>query len=129
MGVARYQLSPALPQQLRPDLPTIEELAREFPLMSVVKLRIEIERALRDFMVKNDIPIGRSGIGNMLRELHRRDLGPASTAKFLDALRVMNAASHGIDVDEVGAQQAVDIGSVFLSELRQLGAAGADVPE
>ncbi|MFT2612509.1 PDDEXK nuclease domain-containing protein, partial [Escherichia coli] len=43
MGVAQYRLSPGLPPQLQRDLPTVEELAREFPLMSVVKLRIEIE--------------------------------------------------------------------------------------
>src|SRR5438046_2876902 len=38
MGVAQYRLSPALPEQLKRDLPTIEDLAQEFPAMSVVKL-------------------------------------------------------------------------------------------
>ena len=38
MGVAEYRLSPSLPIQLQGNLPTAEELAREFPLMSAVKL-------------------------------------------------------------------------------------------
>jgi hypothetical protein len=48
MGVAHYQLTPgrALPEALREDLPTVAELSREFPLLSVVKVRIEIEQAL-----------------------------------------------------------------------------------
>jgi predicted nuclease of restriction endonuclease-like (RecB) superfamily len=62
IGVAQYKLSPALPPQLARDLPTVEEFAREFPLMSVVKLRIEIERAVRDIMRETafllDHPLG-----------------------------------------------------------------------
>ena len=70
MGVARYRLSPALPVELRQELPTVEELAREFPLMSVIKLRIEIERALRDHFAAQDIALPRpASIGRMLREL------------------------------------------------------------
>ena len=47
MGVAEYRLSAALPEPLRAELPTEAEFAREFPLMSLVKLRIEIEQELR----------------------------------------------------------------------------------
>ena len=125
MGVAQYQLSPALPPQLQRDLPTVEEFAREFPLMSVVKLRIEIERALRDFMADNgfapDRPIS---IGNMLRDLHQRGLSPSSTDRLLESLRVMNAASHGVDVDVESAQKAVEIGALFLVELKELSTHG-----
>ncbi|WP_448956696.1 PDDEXK nuclease domain-containing protein [Labrys neptuniae] len=122
MGVAQYRLSPALPPQLQQDLPTIEELAREFPLMSVVKLRIEIERALRDYAAAQGFTAThRTNIGDMLRELQQRRLAPASTGRFLEALRVMNAASHGVDVDTVGAQHAMEVGKLFLNELRELG--------
>jgi hypothetical protein len=90
--------------------------------MSVVKMRIEIERALRDFMGGNGaVPTRPTGLGNMLRELHRRGLAPASTAQLLDSLRVMNEASHGVDVAPESAQRAVDIGTIFLAELRSLG--------
>ncbi len=46
MGVAEYRLSAALPEVLKSELPTVAEFAREFPLMSLVKLRIEIEQEL-----------------------------------------------------------------------------------
>ncbi|ARL14777.1 PDDEXK nuclease domain-containing protein [Burkholderia pseudomallei] len=119
MGVAHYMLSPALPPQLQQALPTAEEFAREFPLMSVVKLRIEIERILRDILSDNGLASAApAGIGNMLRELHQRGLAPPSTERFLEALRVMNAAVHGVDVDPMGAEQAVEIGTAFLAELR-----------
>lgn len=121
MGVAQYSLSPALPPQLQHDLPTVEEFAREFPLMSVVKLRIEIERALCDLDAARgnaaDRPIG---IMNMLRDLQRQGLAPASTEQMLGSLRVMNEASHGIDVEKDAAKRAVEIGTVFLAELRAL---------
>ncbi len=121
MGVAQYRVSAALPPQLQRDLPTIEEFAREFPLMSVVKLRIEIERALRDFMAESGLPSPTpGGIGPMLRELNQRGLAPTSTERFLESLRVMNEASHGIDVNPDAARRAVDIGTQLLIELGEL---------
>lgn len=99
MGVAHYQLLPALLAQLQRELPTVDDFAREFPLMSVVKLRIEIERAVRDFATANGVgPTLATGIGNMLRDLDRRG-APAGTGRFLNTLRVMNEASHGVEVD------------------------------
>lgn len=122
MGVAQYQLSQALPPQLEAALPTVEEFAREFPLMSVVKLRIEIERALRDLAAERDISFGRpSGMMHMLRDLQKRGMAPASTEQMLETLRVMNEAAHGVDVDAEAAQKAVDVGTVFLSELKAIG--------
>jgi hypothetical protein len=46
MGVAAYRVSPQLPKQLEGELPTPDELAREFPLMALVKLRIDIAAVL-----------------------------------------------------------------------------------
>jgi hypothetical protein len=59
MGVAQHQLTHALPPQLEEDLPTVAECAREFPLMSVVKLRIEIEHALRDLAAQRGVAFNR----------------------------------------------------------------------
>jgi predicted nuclease of restriction endonuclease-like (RecB) superfamily len=118
MGVAQYRLSPALPEQLKRELPTIEDLAQEFPAMSVVKLRIEIERALRDFTAVSGVASKNpTSISLVLRELKHRGIAPASTDRFLEALRVMNAAVHGLDVDPAAAAQAVSIGTEFLAEL------------
>jgi predicted nuclease of restriction endonuclease-like (RecB) superfamily len=118
MGVAQYQLSPALPEQLKRDLPTIEDLAQEFSAMSVVKLRIEIERALRDFTAAHGLASKRpKSISTVLRELKERGVSPPSTDRFLEALRVMNEAVHGLDVDSTAVAEAVSIGTVFLAEL------------
>jgi hypothetical protein len=38
MRVAAYRVSPQLPKQLEGELPTPDELAREFPLMALVKV-------------------------------------------------------------------------------------------
>lgn len=123
MGVAQYQLSHALPPQFAEDLPTVAEFAREFPLMSVVKLRIEIERAVRDLASARGIIFDRpTGIVNMLRDLRRQGPVPASTDEMLGALRVMNEASHGVDVDSDAAKQAVEIGAIFLADLKVLNA-------
>lgn len=121
IGVAQYRLLSALPQQLQQDLPTVEEFAREFPLMSVMKLRVEIERALRELATTRGLgPNLPTGIGNMLRVLSRAGLPPASTEQFLSALRVMNEATHGFDVDPTIAAQAVEVGTAFLIELKHL---------
>jgi predicted nuclease of restriction endonuclease-like (RecB) superfamily len=123
MGVAQYQLSHALPPQLEEDLPTVAEFAREFPLMSVVKLRIEIERAVRDLASERGVIFHRpAGIMSMLRDLQRQGPVPASTEQMLDALRVMNEASHGVDVDSDAAKRAMEIGKIFLADLKELNA-------
>lgn len=120
MGVARYRLLPGLPPQFQQELPTAEEFARGFPLISVVKLRIEIEHALRDFMSDHGVvPTRPAGIANLLRELRERGLVPAGTERFLESLRVMNEALQGVDVDPEGAQRAVELGTKFLAELRE----------
>lgn len=121
MGVAQYQLSHALPPQLEEDLPTVADFAREFPLMSVVKLRIEIERAVRDLASERGVVFDRPvGIMNMLRDLQRHGPVPASTEQMLGALRVMNEASHGVDVDSDAAKRAMEIGGIFLADLKAL---------
>ena len=118
MGVAQYRLSPALPEQLKRDLPTIEDLAQEFSAMSVVKLRIEIERALRDFTAAHGLVSKRpKSISTVLRELKERGVSPPSTDRFLEALHVMNEAVHGLDIDSNAVAEAVSIGTTFLAEI------------
>ncbi|WP_312366148.1 hypothetical protein [Ensifer sp.] len=69
MGVAKYRLSAALPQPLQTELPTEAELAREFPLMSLVKLRIEIEREIRLLMANQTHSERPTALGATLVEL------------------------------------------------------------
>ena len=119
MGVAAYRLSPALPARLESELPTLQEFAREFPLMSVVKLRVEVERELRALLEPGGADPRRSGIRQMLQELQRGGIVPPSARDFETALRVMNDAAHGFDVDPDAAAEAVRIGSRLLEELKR----------
>ena len=122
MGVAQYQLSQALPPQLQEDLPTVDELGREFPLMSVVKLRIEIERALRELVVAKGIDPRRMGISQMLGKLQGLGVSPASIRQMHGVVQSMLEASHGVDVDSDAAKRAVEIGTAFLADLRTINA-------
>ena len=121
MGVAQYRLSAGLPEQLKRELPTAEDLAVEFPALSFLKLRMEIERGLRD--VTNQLGITSKpsmSIGLVLRELQQRGLAPPSTMRFLESLKGMNEAAHGCDVDAAATAHAVKIGTEFLAELENL---------
>ena len=42
---------------------------------------------------------------------------PPSTGLLLEALRAMNEAAHGHDVEPEAAEHAVAVGTAFLSEL------------
>jgi predicted nuclease of restriction endonuclease-like (RecB) superfamily len=121
MGVAEYVVSGALPAQFRSELPTAEEFAREFPYMSVVKLRIEIERAIRPLLASRGIESERpTGIARSLRELERHGVQISGTEAFLKVMQPMNAAAHGIEVDPNDARDAERIGAEFLAEIKRL---------
>jgi predicted nuclease of restriction endonuclease-like (RecB) superfamily len=121
MGVAHYQLTPslALPEGLRKELPTLAELSKEFPLLSVVKVRIEIERALNEIAQEQGLILGPRGVGLILRDLHKQGLLPDSAADLSRVMSAMNRAAHGVDVDAAQAQEAIQVGNRFLAELRK----------
>jgi YhcG PDDEXK nuclease domain len=123
MGVAHYQLTPGLspPEALQEELPTVAELSKEFPLLSVVKVRIEIERALNDLAKEHGLSVGPRGVGLILRELHRKGLLPDSATELLRVMNAMNQAAHGVNVDAAQAQEAIQVGNRFLTELRERG--------
>jgi hypothetical protein len=58
--------------------------------------------------------------GLCCRNLQRRGLAPPSARAFVEALRVMNEASHGVEVDPDAAEYAVSVGTTFLAELTDL---------
>ena len=128
MGVAQYRLSPAL------AAPASAGLAHRRGVRARVSSHVRRQAADRDRACAAGLRFRQghrrtrpTGIGNMLRDLHQRGLAPASTEQFLESLRLMNAASHGVDVDAEGAQRAIDVGSVFLNELKELGARRQDL--
>jgi predicted nuclease of restriction endonuclease-like (RecB) superfamily len=118
MGVAQYRLSPALPDQLRRDLPTVEDLAQEFPAMSALELRFEIERALTDltaaFGIDSERPLS---IRIVLEKLKQHGVAPPSTDQFMETLTVINKAAHGLKTDPKDLAHAISIGTVLLAEL------------
>lgn len=78
IGVAQYRLSPALPEKLKRELPTAEEL--EIPAMALIALHEEAEFRLRDFAAAHDIAAERPvTFGTLLRELKARGITPPST--------------------------------------------------
>lgn len=121
LGVAAYRVSSQLPKQLEADLPTQTELAREYPLMALVKLRIDIERMLRQLTQQHGAPNGPPAIRSMLERLAQVRGLPQSAAAFGETLRILNAATHGVDVSVVAAAAALDAGTRLLDELKQLG--------
>lgn len=120
MGVAEYRLSDALPEKLRAELPTVAEFTRELPLLSLVQLRIEIERELRLALEAQGIATTGLSLMDALDECGRVKLAPASTNRLRSALAVLNRAAHGTGVAPQAAQDAVDAGTAFLADLRRL---------
>lgn len=121
MGVAEYRLSSAPPAQLANALPTVEELAREFPLMLLVQLRIEIERELRSIAeARGAIPEKQTGVVQMLRDLERDGALPALGPDLRSALDGMNSAAHGLDVEPGQIEHAMAAGARLLEMLRNL---------
>jgi predicted nuclease of restriction endonuclease-like (RecB) superfamily len=118
MGVAEYRLSAALPERLQSELPTEADLAREFLLMSLVKLRIEIEQELRGLINDKGFVDGPLSIGAALVELTSSGRAPQNTPQFQAALRILNQAAHGIDIDAGAAAEADDVAAQFLADLR-----------
>jgi hypothetical protein len=104
--------------RLQAALPTSAQFASEYPAMSLVKLRIEIKRALRSIVIEHGLPVDSPmSIAELLEHLKRRGLAPCRTDDFVGALRVMNRAAHRVELDTVAVADAVSIGNEFLTEI------------
>jgi predicted nuclease of restriction endonuclease-like (RecB) superfamily len=120
MGVVEYRLARTLPTPFKNDLPTAEELSAGLSLMSLVQLRVQIERALHDFATRHGAgPTSQPGAGLTLQELKRQGLVPPNTDQVLDALRVLNEAIGGGRVAPEALEHAVTLGNEFLKDLEQ----------
>ena len=121
MGVAKYVLAAALPSKLQSELPTAEELVREFPSLFLVRLRIEIERAMRSLIEVHGLSAHRQfGLGNMLRALEQHGIKLPATQSFLKAMAPLNAAAHGVEPTAEEVKEAERIGTEFLMAIRRL---------
>lgn len=118
MGVAGYRISSTLPARLEDALPTSADLAGEFPLMSLVKLRVEIEQQLRRIAAQHGVAGRVAGIAPMLVDLQALGVLPHGALAFEDTLRTLNRAAHGITPEPETATKAVAAASRFLDDLR-----------
>jgi len=122
MGVSQYQLTQALPELLKAELPTTEELGREFPLLSLVQLRIRIEHRLHEILQKRVPEIADRQQARSVGQLSSLlfDLG-AISADLLASIRslsqVLNQAVHGQETTPETAEAALNIGREILSAL------------
>jgi predicted nuclease of restriction endonuclease-like (RecB) superfamily len=119
MGVAQYKLSEALPDRLREELPATEELAGEFPRMTAIRLRFDIDVAFNQYMLAHgQFPAGpRQTILHKIEALKLAKVAPASTDSFLEILPLLDAAAHGTNLDANGAKEAMRVAAIFLAEL------------
>jgi hypothetical protein len=106
-------------QGLQAALPTAEELAQEFPLLSLVKLRIDIERQLRALAEETGVVSeGPMGLNELIRASEGVRQLP-STAKFMRIVDVLHKAAHGVEVPRDDADTATEISQLFLAEIQE----------
>lgn len=118
MGVAQYRLSTALPERLRRDLLTAEDLELELRSMDAKALRLEVAHSLRDFAAAYDIPAQRpTDLGSLLQELKQRGKAPPSADRFLEVWQVMEAGDEAVDIQSAAVADAVRVSQHFLAEL------------
>jgi predicted nuclease of restriction endonuclease-like (RecB) superfamily len=122
MGVAQYRLTPApaLPAKLRRELPTTDDLAGEYSLLSIAALYIGIERGLRELLERRGIAVPpRLPIASMMPMLEELKLIPFA-GEFTAAVRILTSAAHGQSADASAIQQACGTAERFLAELQKL---------
>lgn len=118
MGVADYKLSAALPAPLQAALPTAEDLAREFPMMTLVKLRIDIGRELRALIEGDGVESDRPLVLSEMVLLNEGVCDLPSTKDFIGIVSSLNKAAHGIDIPAEEAERASATANRFLFDIR-----------
>lgn len=120
MGVAEYRLSPALPESLRAQLPTLEDFANKFPTLSILQLRADIERATWSLTVMHGLGTGsQRGIASMLFKLQDSGVALPPVEPFLEALGVLNEAIHSDKADSQTVEQATRVATDFLDQIKK----------
>lgn len=99
----------------------IREVASTDPNLALVAFRIELERRLVQLAQKYQIEPQHRGVGQLLRELQRREAIPPSVASGLTDLVVLgNQAAHGAKVSEEAALWMLEVGPKVLGVLDRL---------
>jgi hypothetical protein len=122
-SAADLPVTPVLAIEPSSDAPTIQELVVRDPPLGLAKLRIELERELREFYANRfpDPAIRRLSLGTMSRDLRARGvLPPEIAAPLEDVTALANRAVHGEYVPAEVAQEIVNVGLRVLSALRAM---------
>lgn len=118
MGVAQYRLTEALPEQLRAELPTNDELVKELPLLELLTLRIELERRLGRLANASGLEWKGESVGMLATNLHMHDLISTELLHSLMILsRTLNRAVHGELISVEQAQHSLESGRTIMAEL------------
>lgn len=118
MGVAAYRLTQALPERLKSELPTSEDLAAELPLLDFLTLRIQLEKKLAEMAKANGLEWEREGIGMLATNLHGSDLISTELLHNIMILSdTLNRAVHGEKISIQRAQQGLETGRIILANL------------
>lgn len=118
MGVAEYRLTEALPERLRAELPTTDDLVRELPLLDLLTLRIELERRLARMADGRGLEWKRESIGMLATNLHLHELLSTELLHNIMILsRTLNGAVHGENLTVEQARQSLETGRVILGKL------------
>jgi predicted nuclease of restriction endonuclease-like (RecB) superfamily len=118
MGVAAYRLTQALPERLKSELPTSEDLAAELPLLDFLTLRIQLEQKLAQMAKANGLEWEREGIGMLATNLHGSDLISTELLHNIMILSdTLNRAVHGEKISIQRAQHSLETGKIILAKL------------
>ncbi|HWO40096.1 MAG TPA: PDDEXK nuclease domain-containing protein [Candidatus Acidoferrum sp.] len=118
MGVAAYRLTQALPERLKSELPTSEDLAAELPLLDFLTLRIQLEKKLAQMATANGLEWEREGLGMLATNLHGSDLISTELLHNIMILSgTLNRAVHGEKISIQRAHQSLETGRIILAKL------------
>jgi predicted nuclease of restriction endonuclease-like (RecB) superfamily len=116
MGVAEYTFA-KLPAKLQQALPSKEELSKDLSNLSLVSLRIEIEREIRRIFGAHEGPMT---VASQIRNLVGQGLDGDLAERLYPVISLANRAAHGLDVEPDAAETAKVVGEAALAALKAI---------
>jgi predicted nuclease of restriction endonuclease-like (RecB) superfamily len=118
VGVARYQLAKALPEALRQELPTADELSREFKFIDFLGLCGQILSQLRQRANRLGLSTG-FRIEELIAQLERHNALPEMTDEFRTYFGAVSATRQGLHTEPDVLEKALCAGRNFLEQICQ----------
>jgi hypothetical protein len=129
VGHIRERFGPELPpapartQEMEAEEPSIMSLVRQDPPIGLVKLRIELEQAMRG-LIKRVGPMNDRrfySLNQMTVQLDRQGILPREVVgTLLDLIPLLNRAAHGDYIRTDDAEELALLGIRVLEEIRNL---------